>query len=117
MISSRQRSKTVKKAPPKFTAYQDTGMGSGAYPILDNTMEQLRAKRRNSSKPTLRSGSEAGSNAYPQLDATMDLNYRDSEGPIHAEVDEIGEPPLAKSPAPRGDQIQSTSRNQVHDLM
>lgn len=34
----------------------------------------------------------------------MDLNYRDSEGPIHAEVNDIGEPPLVKkSPDKRGD--------------
>lgn len=72
-------------------------MGSGAYPILDNTMEQLRAQRRNSSKPTIRSGSITGSNAYPQFDGTMDLNYRDAEGLTHAGVDEIGVAPLEKN--------------------
>jgi hypothetical protein len=85
---------------PKVTNYQDTGMGGGAYPILDNTMEQLKVHRRNSiaskpynSKHSMKSGSHQ--NSYPILDNTMELNFRDTREE-HPKVNMFGESPAVE---------------------
>ena len=36
----------------------------------------------------------------------MELNYRESEGPAHPQVDDIGEAPGTEAPGPRGDEFR-----------